>query len=495
MPVNGMAEAGRCKTMTDESAQQERSAAQSGRRSRLDWRRNALGLGAAAALLSATLAVLANLSEVAGWFRDDETQALVEQTRVAIEDTDAKVNELLNLLRNQAAAAGVDLNIESEVAIRNAIQTIIASANAQKQTALAHLDDGNVSKAADMLTNIAASQALAVAETGDAAAATWREAGALYFMHDIKQAVRSYEEADRLQPGNPETLDMLGHSLIRAGRLEEARNTFEECLAQKPSPAVVTSARNGLGNIAKQTGEYALARSHFSQALETSRANKLVAEQTQSLVSLATIARVEGEPDLAERQLQQAESLASEIDNGSLKAKIQTNLGIIAAARGEYDEAEKRIREALEIHRAGSNLAGQANAIGNLGAVALKRGDFEDAETLLLESVDIGERLGWKESVAYDLVNLGGMALARSEFETADEYLGRAEVVARDAELGELLPVIVFNRGEIALERGDVAAACGYWSEAGPALSAMGSSHAETATRRIDEAACTVTAN
>lgn len=481
--------------MTDESAKQERSAARSRRGSRLDWRRNAIGLGAAAALLSATLAVLANLSEVAGWFRDDETQALVKQTHVAIEDTDAKVNELLNLLRNQAAAAGVDLNIESEVAIRNAIQTIIASANAQKQTALAHLNDGNVSKAADMLTSIAASQALAVAETGDAAAATWREAGALYFMHDIKQAVRSYEEADRLQPGNPETLDLLGHSLIRAGRLEDARKIFENCLAQQPPPAVATSAHNGLGNIAKQTGDYTLAKSHFSQALDTSMASRLDAEQAQSLVSLATITRAEGDPELAERQLQQAESLVSGIDNGSLKAKIQTNLGIIAASRGNFAEADERIREALEIHRARNNLAGQANAIGNLGAVALKRGNFDDAETLLLESVDIGERLGWKESVAYDLVNLGGMALARSEYEAADEYLGRAEGVAREAGLGELLPVIVFNRGEIALERGDLSAACGHWLEAGPALSAMGSNHAETAIRRIDEAACTVTAD
>ena len=78
------------------------------------WRRNIIGLGAAAAVLSAGLAVLANLTEIAGWFQKDETRILVEETRGAIEQTDAKVEELVTLLRNQAAASGLNLDIESE---------------------------------------------------------------------------------------------------------------------------------------------------------------------------------------------------------------------------------------------------------------------------------------------------------------------------------------------------------------------------------------------
>jgi tetratricopeptide (TPR) repeat protein len=372
------------------------------RRKGLGWRRKAIGLGAVAALGSATLAVLANLSEIAGWFAPDETQELVKQTRVAIEDTDAKINELLNLLRNQAAAAGVDLNIESEVAIRNAIQTIIASANAQKQTAFALLDNGEVIKAAEMLMQIAASQGTAVSETSGAAAATWREAGALYFSHDVGQAINSYQEANRLQPGDPETLDMLGHSLIRAGRLDEAQTVFRDCLELNPPASLLASAYHGLGNIAKQSGDYRGASEHYNHALDISVENGLRAEQAQALIAQGTIARAEGNFELAESLLQKAEELAEAIDNNSLRAKIQTNLGILAASRGNYDEANEHIREALEIHRGRNNLAGQANTIGNLGAVALLQGDDESAETLLLESVDIGERLGWKESVAYD---------------------------------------------------------------------------------------------
>jgi tetratricopeptide (TPR) repeat protein len=476
--------------MTEEQLKQTERPESARRKKRLAWRRNVIGLGAAAALGSATLAVLANLSEIAGWFAPDETQELVKETRVAIEDTDAKINELLNLLRNQAAAAGVDLNIESEVAIRNAIQTIIASADAQKQTAFTLLDNGNVAEAADMLTRIAATQGTAVSETSGAAAATWREAGALYFSHDVVQAINSYRQADRLQPGNPETLDMLGHSLVRAGQLDEARIVFSNCLALEPPPAFGASSHHGLGNIARQSGDYKSASEHYSLAMEISVENGLRAEQAQITIAQAMLARAEGNPELAESKLKQAEALSEDTDNNSIRAKIQTNLGIIAASRGDYDEANQHIGAALEIHRGRNNLAGQANTIGNLGAVALLRGDSETAEILLLESIEIGERLGWKESVAYDLVNLAGMALGRSEFEAADNYLARAEELTREVGLGELLPVIVFNRGEIALERGDLETACLYWTEAEPTLTSMGSEHATTAVARIDEGQC-----
>ncbi|MCI0516944.1 MAG: tetratricopeptide repeat protein [Woeseiaceae bacterium] len=394
--------------MTEEPLTNPDPRERSSRRKRLEWRRKAIGLGAVAALASAALAVLANLSEIAGWFAPDETQELVKETRVAIEDTDAKINELLNLLRNQAAAAGVDLNIESEVAIRNAIQTIIASADAQKQAAFALLDDGKVAEAAGMLTRIAATQDTAVSETSGAAAATWREAGALYFSENLEQAIHSYRQADRLQPGNPETLDMLGHSLVRAGKLDEARAVFTNCLELHPPPALSASALHGLGNIARQAGDYKTADENYRHALQISVDSGLRTEQARLLIAQGMLARAEGKLDLAESRLKQAEGLAEDTDNNTLQAKIQTSLGIIAASSGRYDEANQHIREALEIYRARNNLAGQANTIGNLGAVALLQEDLESAETFLLESVDIGERLGWKESVAYDLVNLGG---------------------------------------------------------------------------------------
>jgi len=94
-------------------APDETDAPSSGR-SLLPWQRNAIQLGAVAAVISAILAVTANLSEIMGWFAPDQTREIVVRTQSTVEDTDAKVNELLTLLRNQAAVNGVELDIESE---------------------------------------------------------------------------------------------------------------------------------------------------------------------------------------------------------------------------------------------------------------------------------------------------------------------------------------------------------------------------------------------
>ena len=146
---------------------------------RLSTGQRLIRFGALAAVLSAVLAVTANLSEIAGWFAPDETRELVEETRETIAGTDAKVEELLVLLRNQAMASGADLTLESEAAVRYAVQAIIDSGNAQKRDALDALSRGDVTQAATTMARLAADQTAAVEKTGDVAAESWLEAGAL----------------------------------------------------------------------------------------------------------------------------------------------------------------------------------------------------------------------------------------------------------------------------------------------------------------------------
>lgn len=454
------------------------------------WQQNALRLGAVMAVLSAGLAVLANLSEIAGWFRPDDTREIVEETRGAVQNTDAKVEELVTLLRNQAAASGLSLNVESEDTIRNAIEAIVASGNAQKQIALEHLDEGDVLSAAQVLSQVAENQAKAVSETGEAAAESWREAGALYFGLNVEQAVSSYQAADQLEPGNPETLEMLGHSLTRAGLLDEAEAAFEGCLASSPSPDLQVSAQIGLGSIAKQRGNYEQATEHFRGALQTAKVHELEVSTIHALQALAIIQRERGDLAASNQNLKQALVNAEAINDQLLIAKIQASLGVQAAARQDWPEARRLIGSALEIYRAHNDLAGQNNTIGNLGAIALSLGELETAEPLLRESVEIGRKLGWQASVATDLLNIALIAAQRGDFATAAADLDQAEELVHQHGLGELQPVITFNRGEMAIQQGDVASACGYWTEAQPLLQAMGSVYLQGAESRLAEFEC-----
>lgn len=474
----------------DEHENPEPSSAQDAPSEAQTWRRKAIGLGAAAAVVSAILAVTANLSEIASLVKPDETRELVEETRGFIVGTDEKIEELVALLRNQAAASGVDLNIESEVAIRNAITAIIASGNARKQSALKQLDEGDVVGAAEMMAGVAANQADAATESSAAAAESWREAGAIYYPFDVVQAIRCYREADRLQPDHPKTLEMLGHSFVRAGRFNDAETVFNRSLAIDAPPAEASSAHFGLGHVAKKRGRYVEAGEHYQSALDIAGRHRLGPERIYALIALGQLDRSRGDVDGARARLEQALSQAEEIGDEGLQAKALDTMGTIAAQEARYDDAERLMNRALEIHTARNDKAGQATTLGNLGAMALSRGDFADAEQRLLRAVSLGEELGSDPSVAYDLVNLASIAVEADDFDTADERLGRAQLIADEAGLDELAPVIVFNRGDIARDSGDMGAACGYWLEALPALEAMGSVHVATARRQIDDAAC-----
>jgi len=432
-------------------APDETDAPSSGR-SLLPWQRNAIQLGAVAAVISAILAVTANLSEIMGWFAPDQTREIVVRTQSTVEDTDAKVNELLTLLRNQAAVNGVELDIESEVAMRNAINAIVLSGNREKRSALRMLDQGDVGAAAGMIESVARNQASAVSETSDAAAASWREAGALYYTYDVAKAVDSYQQAARLQPDHGETLDLLGHALVRAGRIDAAVRNFERILALDATPRRQVSALFGLGSIAKQRAEYAAASGLYDRAGTLARSNGLREEEIYVQLLLAQL-------DLAR-------------------------------GYGDYAEADLMMRQALAIHEARNDLANRANALGNLGALALLQGDAAAAEPIIEESVSLGTRLGWQSSVAYDLVNLASIATDLGDFDSADRRLDRAAMIAEAAELEELVPVIAFNRGDVAQARGDPELACTLWIEALGKMIETENPHTDTARETIYEAGC-----
>lgn len=457
---------------------------------RKGWSLNALGWGAIAAVISAALALSANISELAGLFATDETREIVEQTQVVARDTDEKVEELLVLLRNQAAATGLDLDIGSESAIRNAVQAIVASSNAQKQMALEHLNNGDVGKAADVMAEVASIQAGAVSETSDAAAESWREAGALFFTLDIPRAVEAYREANRLQPNHFPTLDMLGSALLRAGELDESQQVFREALPIASLPTEVGMAHLGLGALARMRGDYGAADAHYGAALTATANEQTSITHTRALILSGLLDMARGDNDAAVEKLDSALLFAEAAGSIRARGEVLSALGTLAARQQRFDDAERIMQEALTIYEDQDDLAGQVNLLGNLGAVSLSRGDLESAQSLIGKSAELSEQLGWQSSLAYDLINLAGIATQNSDYDLAYQNLDRAESIVTEVGLTEILPIIIFNRGETARDSGDMNSACANWQKALPMLVEMGSVHAEYAEGQIERAEC-----
>lgn len=438
-----------------------------------EWKKHPFRTGAVVAILGGILVTVANITEILSWVVPDDSAELLAETQLAIESTDAKVDELVQLLREQAAIAGNDLDPASESTIRDAITAIVSSADARKQAALSQLTSGDIDGAGSSLIAIAMDMDAASAQSTNAAAASWREAGAVFYTSNIDEAVRSYEAAFRLSPDDAVSGLDLAYAYVRAGRLDDALDRFDAVMSLNPAVAHRASAERGIGAVNKLRGNYETARVHFDNALLVAEPAALLREQGLVLTHLGAISREQGDNDAARRHYERAADIAAEIGDQHLLADALNGQGIVMVVTGEFDAAEEILRRVFQIHTERQDLTGQATALGNLGATALQQGDLDAAENWLLESVGLGERLGWQRSIAFDLVNLGGIAAGRDQFDLAAQHLARAHDIAVETDMGDLLPIILVNMGEVARDRGDSTLACRYWGEALPGLEAM----------------------
>jgi DNA-binding winged helix-turn-helix (wHTH) protein/tetratricopeptide (TPR) repeat protein len=435
-----------------------------------EWRKHPFRTGAIIAVLGGILVTAANISDVLTWVLPDESAQLLEATQTTVLSTDAKVDELVQLLRNQAARSGAGLDPEAEGTIRDALRTLVESVDARKNKALNLLAEGDVAAAAESLVAVAEDMDIASDQSVDAAAASWREAGVIYYTIDIAKAVSSFESAHRLRPDDTENTINLGYAYIRAGRLDDALTYFETLTDASVADDARVFALRGMGIVHTQRADYSKARSYLHSAMELLGDSDNLRQRGLILLQLGAIDRAQGNNDAAEEHIETVVSYAEVIDDAHLRAEALNNLGVIMATKDNYDRAFEALAAAHDIYTDRNDLAGQAKTLGNLGAAALKQGDVTRAEPYLLESVEIGERLGWQQSIVIDLINLGGIAAGREQYDVAQSHLTRALDIADSARLDELLPLILANMGEVASTAGDTEEACRFWNEALPLL-------------------------
>jgi DNA-binding winged helix-turn-helix (wHTH) protein/tetratricopeptide (TPR) repeat protein len=436
-------------------------------------RRHPFRTGAIVAVVGGVLVTAANLTDILSWLLPDDSTQLLEETQSTVQSTDEKVDELVRLLRDQAARAGTGLDLDSENTIRDALAVIVSSVDARKQSALDRLVEGDVEGAASSIVAVAQDLDTASEQSVDAAAASWREAGAIYYTTNINEAVRSYESAYRLRPDEPLNGLDLAFTYVRAGRLDAALELFEVVAGSDVPPNIGATALRGAGTVRKLKGEYDAAAATLARAMDAAKETGNRRQRGLVLLQQGAIARAQGDNVKAREQFETAVAYAEEVGDQHFLAESLNNLGIVMAVTGDFGPAARTLTQAYDIHVARHDLAGQATALGNLGATALSQGDVDTAETHLVESVSIGERLGWRRSIALDLINLGSIAASRQQFETATEYLTEALDIAVSAQLNEIHPIILVNMGEVARDRNDPSEACRLWGDALPLLEAM----------------------
>ncbi|MEQ8936395.1 MAG: tetratricopeptide repeat protein [Amphiplicatus sp.] len=431
------------------------------------WSRQSVRVWAGLTLLGGGIGTIANLNEVADIFSPDQTTEMVADARSAAVSADAKIDEILKLMRIQAALSGAEFDPQSERLITTAMEAILTSGDARKAAAREALERGDVAGAAAAIRRVAADQSEAAGGAAQAAVESWKEAGALSGPRDPGAAIEAYQQALRLAPDDMEALISLASTHYLMGDFAAAAAAYEQARSfVDPSSSEYGWATQGLGAVAFTRGRVEEAEKFYIEAMALAARIDDPRLAAVSTINLAVNERRRGAYDEAEKSLRRSIEHARKADAPAYEARATAQLGLVEFQRGDRLAGVELLKQANEMYETRGELRHQATTLGNLGAMALEEGDTETAETYIAQSVDLGERLGLKQSVAEDLTNLAELARQRADLAAAADYIERATAIAEEIELENLKPFLATTSAQIAQDGGDLAKACALYAEA-----------------------------
>jgi predicted ATPase/class 3 adenylate cyclase len=191
------------------------------------------------------------------------------------------------------------------------------------------------------------------------------------------------------------TLYFLGERLAWRGHRDAARRMFEEALAesQESDGGNAPMALTSLGILAREAGDYDLARSYVEEGLKTARSQGNVAYSSIALNSLADLARVEGDYERAGALYQEALRLSESAGVVAPRAGLLHNLAYVAHHQGNDAQARLQLMEALNVYRDRGERRGMAECVAGI-AVLEAAADPGRAARLLAAALTAAESMG-----------------------------------------------------------------------------------------------------
>jgi len=210
------------------------------------------------------------------------------------------------------------------------------------------------------------------------------------------EALKLYRRAIEMDPGSvgPSAYNQIGVLHLYAGRLDEARDAFENTIR---IAAVNGAAHDGLANILKLEGKEDAAIAELQIALQFDP------NQPRALATLASLISQRGDQDKALALCQRALAVAPKF------APAHSNLGLIYRRRGDLKLAEQHYLKAIEY----SPRLGAAHV--NLAQLYTRQGKTDEAIEQFRQAV----RANPQNPNPIALVNLGVYHFNKQEVDRA----------------------------------------------------------------------------
>ncbi|HEY3713015.1 MAG TPA: tetratricopeptide repeat protein [Jatrophihabitantaceae bacterium] len=232
--------------------------------------------------------------------------------------------------------------------------------------------------------------------------------------------------------------------------LDHRRVVFEETAAPFTEPAgqlAVGYVTANLGSVAREAGDYELARDRFERALRIFEDVDDDVGIATALSRLGNLAGLTHEMPRAHAQLEAALRVFRRTRDARSIGMTIGNLGYWIAMAGDMPRGRAMVERSEAMFRENGDRPGQHSALSHLGALALVQGDAPAARRALGAEVEIQRVLGTRTLLAWSMVSLAEVTLRAGDDAAAliDEardhfvYTGRPDGVACCDELRNAL--------------------------------------------------------
>lgn len=156
---------------------------------------------------------------------------------------------------------------------------------------------------------------------------------------DFAKAEEHMQKVAELEPGEPQSHDLLGDVYRAQGKLEMAREAYTRAAELDPDQALPLQQR---GHVNSFLGDYEQARADYDAAIKLGKAN----QGPSFAVWRALVSVHEGDSEAAVQELQELVKSIDTMDvpeQRGLKINTLQNIGTIATHTGMFGKAEKAI--------------------------------------------------------------------------------------------------------------------------------------------------------
>jgi predicted ATPase/class 3 adenylate cyclase/uncharacterized protein HemY len=212
------------------------------------------------------------------------------------------------------------------------------------------------------------------------------------------------------------------------GHISEGMARMEQALKANPNAPAGLRAKGyrGLGYLARQQGDYSLAKSAHEQSLSLYQEIQDKQGVAHELAALGEILWLSGDPKRAVELNNESLALHYEIGDKAGVAASLEHLGVVARDHGDYTQARELLEESLKIQRQLGNRLNTASGLNNLALVAYLLCEYKVAVPLFEEALSIYRQVNDRWGISETLVSLGNVAKDRGDFKQANSLYNQS---------------------------------------------------------------------